>query len=155
MVAYGRGVQQDFAAAAALFQVCFNSHQHPGCALYLGLMHSAGQAAGRVDYDLARIYLRHAVDAGDVRFAEEAHAAYAELDALVKAAEELSARTLEGLKRDMAPPPEVELATRRARRQQREREEEGALLLGDARRERAMREEGGVSEDVEVDPAPP
>jgi len=114
LTAYGRGIEQNGAAAEAIFQTCYNMHAHAGCALYLGMLHAGGQAAGgRVDYDLARIYLQKAADAGDVRFAKEAHTAYSRLDGLIQEAEAMTASTLESLRAGQAMPKEERAARER------------------------------------------
>ena len=114
LTAYGRGIEQNGAAAEAIFQTCYNMHAHAGCALYLGMLHAGGQAAGgRVDYDLARIYLQKAADAGDVRFAKEAHTAFSRLDGLIQEAEAMTASTLESLRAGQAMPQEERAARER------------------------------------------
>jgi TPR repeat protein len=116
LTAYGRGVEQNGAAAEAIFQTCYNMHAHAGCALYLGMLHAGGQAAGgRVDYDLARIYLQKAADAGDIRFAKEAHTAYSRLDSLIQEAEAMTASTLEAIRAGQVMPKEEQAARERER----------------------------------------
>jgi TPR repeat protein len=105
MHAYGRGVEQDAGRAARLFQACELRHAHAGCALYLGLLHAGGGRGVKVDYDLARVYLQRAADAGDVRFAKDAHTAFSRLDGLVREAEAGQAAVLASLQEALRPPP--------------------------------------------------
>ena len=104
--AYGRGFEQDFGAAARILQACSHRHAHAGCSLYLGLLHAGGgPGLERVDYELARLYLQRAADAGDVRFAKEAHTAFSRLDGLVREAEARQAQVLAELQQGLRPPP--------------------------------------------------
>jgi uncharacterized protein len=125
LTAYGRGVEQNGAAAEAIFQSCYNTHAHAGCALYLGMLHAGGQSAGgRVDYELARIYLQKAADAGDIRFAKEAHTAYSRLDALIQEAEAMTATTLETIRTGQEMPKEERIARERENRKNSENDDE-------------------------------
>ena len=60
-----------------------------------------------------RIYLQKAADAGDVRFAKEAHTAFSRLDGLIQEAEAMTASTLESLRAGQAMPQEERAARER------------------------------------------
>lgn len=119
--AYGRGFSQDFGVAIRGLQICMqvaaarggtagaagssgssngsgaSSNLRPAihgpCALYLGLLHGAGQGVP-VDYEAARVYLQQAAESGDPRAEAQARTAYANIDKLLNEAESSRASVL-------------------------------------------------------------
>jgi hypothetical protein len=101
-VAYGRGTPQDLRDATLLFS---RAHEGPNgphapSAYYLGTMHANGQGVP-VNYEVARVYLEQAAQAGDIRVSREASAAFAELDRAMGIAEAMNKATLGDLERRM------------------------------------------------------
>ncbi len=107
MKAYGRGEEQNYPEALAIFQSCHARGAHAGCALYAGTMHASGQGTP-VDYEAARVYLQQAAESRDVRFVSEAHEAFARLDGLMKRSEEETRRVLSDLAEGLAKRPDHE-----------------------------------------------
>jgi hypothetical protein len=118
LIAYGRGFSQDYAEAVRILKLCQTvaasseawakaggatspGRVHGPCALYLGMLHGAGQGVP-VDYQAARVYLQQAADSGDPRATGSARTAFTKLDQLLQDSEAGTKEVLSALAAGMA-----------------------------------------------------